>query len=196
MKTRLLAMLFSAAALQATAASAETADLRQAVHNNYGNLVLNSFSNCVRSNFVALSDACAEEILATPQRHIDIAQEERTVYFDFNKASISPEAAAKLDSLATRLNADTQVSHASIHGYADRIGTRAYNDQLSKRRAENVRKYLTSRGFIKGQVAETRWMGESVPVTNCPDSLSREELIACLAKDRRVEVEIDYLQPK
>jgi len=190
MTTLLLAASFPAAALAQGAP-----DMRNVVKNSYDNIALNSFGNCVRSNYSGTTDECGPEVVAAQARPIDIEQEARTVYFDFNKASITPEAAAKLDSLASQLKEDN-VSQARIHGYADRIGTVSYNEQLSKKRAESVRQYLISRGFIKGRVADTRWMGESVPVTSCPDHLTREELIACLAKDRRVEVEIDHLQEK
>lgn len=172
------------------ASSAQAEDFRNVVRSTNGNIAVNSFGNCVRSNFHNDKDACAPEARAVaPQR---IAQADRTVYFEFNKYSLTAEAVNKLNSLAARLTSDSQVRSAKIIGYADRIGTVSYNERLSKRRADNVRRYLVSRGFVKSEVANTRWMGESAPVTECPDNLTREELIACLQQDRRVEVEIEY----
>jgi len=162
-------------------------DLRDVVRTTTGRVILNTFNNCVRTQWIIGKDACAAE----PHR-AEISREERTIYFDFNKFALTQAAVQKLNSLAKMLTSDDQVQEAQIVGYADRIGTTSYNEQLSKRRAENVQRYLVSRGFIKSRVAETRWLGESAPVTQCPDSLTREELIACLAKDRRVEVEIEY----
>lgn len=178
-------------AMHANVASADT-DLRNVVRSNNGNIAKNSFGNCVRSNFHDDADACGPAPAAAAPARMTIAQDERSVYFDFDKATLTDEARAKLDSLAGKLTSDDQVKRANISGYADRIGTRSYNEQLSKKRAETVRRYLVSRGFIKGQVAQTKWLGESVPVTQCPDDLSREALIQCLQQDRRVEVEIEY----
>jgi OOP family OmpA-OmpF porin len=176
-------------------AHAGAADLRNAVHATHGRLAVNTFQNCVRSSFASGADECAPPVQATPAappQRAEIGKEERTVYFDFNKFALSAEAVRTLNNLASRLKSDDQVKNAKIVGYADRIGTKSYNDQLSKRRADNVRRYMVSQGFVKGQVVDTRWMGEDVPVTQCPDNLNREQLIACLQQDRRVEVEIEY----
>ena len=85
------------------------------------------------------------------------------------------------------------MKQARIVGYADRLGDNAYNEKLSMNRADSVRKQLQQNGVVTAQKTEVRWLGETVPVTNCPDSLGRTELIECLQKDRRVEVEVDYL---
>src|SRR5436190_10269808 len=63
-------------------------DNRDVVHNSYGNIVVNSFGNCVRTKWVSNTDECAAPQMA---RRIPIAQEERTVYFDFNKATLDAE---------------------------------------------------------------------------------------------------------
>lgn len=166
-------------------------DKRDVVRNSYGHVVVNSFNNCVRTQWVGDKDACEPQ--QPMRKRAQLSQEERTIYFGFNKATLSPQAANRLDSLASALKADSEVKQAQIVGYADRIGTPSYNEKLSKRRAEAVRRYLISRGFINATVADTRWLGESAPVTQCPDTLSRPQLIECLQRDRRVEVEIDYL---
>jgi len=197
MKTQLMTSLCALALLMPNTAFAQSPDMRNAVRDNNAHIVTNTFGNCVRSNFTGSSDECAPAVkTVAAARPVDIEKEARTVYFDFNKATITPEAAEKLNTLANTLKSDSQVSQARIFGYADRIGTDAYNEQLSKKRAESVRRYLVSRGFINTQVADTRWFGEAAPVTNCPSDLTRQQLIDCLAKDRKVEVEIDHLESK
>jgi OOP family OmpA-OmpF porin len=168
---------------------AAAVDNRDVVHDSYGHVVVNSFGNCVRTRWESATDPCAPQRMAKRM----LGKEERTVYFDFNKATLDAEATGKLNTLASTLKSDKQVRQARIIGYADRIGKAAYNEKLSKKRAETVRSYLVSRGFINSRVADTRWYGESAPATNCPDTLTRAELIVCLRKDRMVEVEIDYL---
>lgn len=189
-----------AAALLASASPAFAKDTRDVVRNEDSAVVANTFGNCVRTKWSEGSDVCAPDKPApvaapapAPAPRKVIAKEERTVYFEFNKASLTSEAQTKLDTLATNIKADTQVRGARVVGFADRMGSTSYNEQLSKKRAQNVLSYLTQRGVVNASVAETRWLGESEPKTNCPESLKREELISCLQTDRRVEVEIDYL---
>ncbi len=178
--------------------SFQVADARDVVHDEAtGTIVRSSSGACVRTKWVNGYDMCATDVVA-PQVRTELHQaaslsrEERTVYFGFNLASLSPEMRDRLDTLANALRSDSQVKGARIVGYADRIGNPAYNEKLSKKRAENVRKYLVARGIINTQVADTRWLGARAPATDCPSNLSRPELIDCLQKDRRVEVEIDY----
>jgi outer membrane protein OmpA-like peptidoglycan-associated protein len=178
----------------ATAAQAEV-DNRDVVHDLRGNVVVNSFGNCVRTQWVGANDECgagAPAVVAKRTR-TSLAQEDRTIYFDFNKSTLTADAHQRLNSLATVLKSASDVKEAHIVGYADRIGSTSYNEKLSKKRAESVRNYLVSRGYLNSSVAETRWLGETVPKTYCPDSLTRSALIECLQKDRRVEVEIEYL---
>ncbi len=159
-------------------------------------VVVNNYGNCVRTRWNVGVDDCGAapvEKKAEIAPRQEIAQEERTVYFGFNKATLSPESKRKLDSLAGILKTETDVKQANIVGFADRIGSPSYNEKLSQRRAEAVRKYIVSRGYTRTQVTETRWMGEDAPITQCPNTLSRPALIECLQKDRRVEVEIGYL---
>lgn len=194
-QARPLLIMCAASAFMAPVAHAESPDSRDVVRDERGGTVVNSFGNCVRTKWVAANDACgaAQVAQAAPVQRREITREERTVYFDFNKASLRPDAKTRLDTLANTLKADAQVRQARVVGYADRIGNTAYNDKLSQRRAQSVRNYLVSRGITTSNVTETRWFGEKNPSSNCSDRLRRAELIACLQPDRRVEVEIDYL---
>ncbi|MBV8938604.1 MAG: OmpA family protein [Alphaproteobacteria bacterium] len=196
-KRYFLALAATAMTLSTPAIAAE-ADNRDVVHDSGGHIVVNSFGNCVRTKWMSDADACGaapppKAVAAPAPMHATIAKEDRTVYFPFNKSALTPESRTKLNSLANTLKSDKQVKEARIFGYADRIGSVSYNDKLSKKRAETVRNYLESRGFVNSRVTETRWFGKSEPKTDCPNNLSRKDLIACLQPDRRVEVEIDYL---
>lgn len=170
-------------------------DNRDAVHSDNNNVVVSGDNKCVRTKWSAGNDEChppASAPVPVAQQSAAIGKEERTVYFDFNKTVLTEDSQTKLNSLAEKLKSDKQVRQARIVGYADRIGRPGYNQKLSEKRAEVVRKYLISRGFINARVADTRWFGAEHPATQCSDSLKRPELIECLQKDRRVEVEIDY----
>ncbi|KAA8920410.1 hypothetical protein CEK64_07440 [Xanthomonas sontii] len=77
-----------------------------------------------------------------------------------------------------------------VRAYTDRLGSAAYNQKLSERRAATVAAYLAQRGIASARI-QTRGMGAQAPVSvGCADSLPRDELIACLAPDRRVELDV------
>lgn len=180
--------------------SVSAADDRDVVRSGNGNVVVNTYGKCVRTQWEEGNDACApravSETVQVPVNPIrqEIDQEARTVYFAFNQDRLTPEAKQKLDTLANVLKSADDVKEVRIFGYADRIGTTQYNDRLSKKRAEAVRHYIISRGFAKARVTATRWFGEKGAIkTSCAADLPRKALIQCLQKDRRVEVELDYL---
>jgi len=172
-------------------------DRRDVVRDETTGTIVHSTSGaCVRTQWMNCCDVCATQV-ATPRMLnrstiTTLSREERTVYFGFNQANLSPEMKQRLDTLALKLKSDNNVKGARIVGYADRIGSPGYNEMLSKKRAENARRYLVQRGIVNARVADTRWLGSSTSVTDCPDDLRRPELINCLQEDRRVEVEIDY----
>ena len=113
------------------------------------------------------------------------------VLFEFNKATLKPEASQALDNLfAQILAANPKDGVATVIGHTDRIGSEAYNQSLSEQRARTVADYLIAKGLFADKVrAEGR--GESSPVTggSCPDG-AKAQMIACLAPDRRVEVRL------
>lgn len=112
------------------------------------------------------------------------------VTFAFAKATLKPEAAATLDGIYSEI---AQVANPAVqvNGYADRIGKDSYNLPLSQRRAETVANYLVSKGVDAGSVTATGF-GSANPVTGntCDAVKGRKALIACLAPDRRVDVQV------
>ena len=67
------------------------------------------------------------------------------VNFDFNKSTLRPESYPILDNAASILLTHEDVN-VEIQGHTDQIGSDKYNDGLSKRRAETVKKYLIAKG--------------------------------------------------
>ena len=112
--------------------------------------------------------------------------------FDFNRSSIKPAGRAALDRFAADLRG-TSFQTVAVTGHTDRIGSHAYNLKLSASRAEAVKAYLTSRGDIAAPMIEARGVDGANPVTRpgqCKGSKPTPALIACLAPDRRVDVEV------
>lgn len=106
--------------------------------------------------------------------------------FDFDSAELSATGRTSLDRLAEQLKAH-KPGHIAISGHTDRLGSPAYNLDLSLRRAKAVRDYLAAAGVPAAHM-QVRGMGASEPVAECPE-LPRAQLIQCLAADRRVVIE-------
>ena len=111
--------------------------------------------------------------------------------FDFDKAVLKPEGKQALDIFADKLSTISYDLIIAV-GYADRIGSDDYNKQLSMRRAEAVKNYLVTAKGISPDRIFTDGKGEANPVTgdSCVGERKTKELIACLAPDRRVEIEV------
>src|SRR5205085_791759 len=84
------------------------------------------------------------------------------VLFDFDKSVVKPEGKAKLDDLAAKIRGVNLEVVIAI-GHTDSIGSDAYNQQLSVRRAESVKAYLVSKGIEANRVY-TEGKGEKQPV--------------------------------
>lgn len=172
---------------------AAAADAHAVVLDARGQVVTSSNGSCVRTQWIKGGDVCRKGTsTAVVTNRYQITDEDRTVYFEFDKSNIMDSQSKKLDDLTKVLKSSKDVTGVSIVGYADRIGTADYNEALSKRRAKTVEQYLRDHGYMNTEIAKTAWLGESAPRANCPDSIPRADLIACLQKDRKVTVELRY----
>jgi OOP family OmpA-OmpF porin len=103
------------------------------------------------------------------------------VLFDFDKSILKNEGKNKLDDLATKVKAINLEVVIAI-GHTDSIGSDAYNQKLSVRRAESVKAYLVSRGVEPNRIY-TEGKGEKQPVASNKTKDGRQ-------KNRRVEIEV------
>jgi outer membrane protein OmpA-like peptidoglycan-associated protein len=104
------------------------------------------------------------------------------VLFDFDEADIRADAAGALAQLATVLRGFPEGT-ARLNGHTDSVGQAAYNQRLSQRRAESVKRWLVEREGIAADLLETHGLGESRPVASNDDEAGRQ-------RNRRVEVVI------
>jgi len=177
----------------------QAADSQKTARDGWDGVVRNSFGNCVRTKWDAETDPCAPPAPPAPVVQAPpppappvVSLEQRTLYFDFDSAKLSPEAVAKLDALVNIIQSSNQIIQAGVIGYADEMGNEEYNMALSQKRADAVAEYLATRVTIDTRVLELRGLGESNSVTDCQTVKKRAEKIACLAQDRRVEVAFKY----
>ena len=113
-----------------------------------------------------------------------------TELFEFNKATLTNEAKAKLDKeVVARAKDFSSISLVHVDGHADRLGSHSYNQKLSEKRADAVQAYLVSKGFDASKI-ETLGSGKTNPVKACPDQKDRKAMIECLTPNRRVVVEM------
>ena len=101
--------------------------------------------------------------------------------FDFDKSVVKPEGKAVLDKLAQQAK-DLNLEVIVAVGHTDSVGTDAYNQKLSERRAAAVKAYLVSKGIAANRIY-TEGKGEKSPIA---DNKTKEGR----SKNRRVEVEV------
>ncbi len=102
-------------------------------------------------------------------------------FFDFDKSALKAEGRAKLDDLVGKVKGINLEVIIAV-GHTDSVGSDAYNQQLSVKRAEAVKAYLVTKGIEKNRVY-TEGKGEKQPVADNKTSEGR-------AKNRRVEIEV------
>ncbi len=110
--------------------------------------------------------------------------------FDFNKATLRPEGEQKLTKLVGDLKG-MKLEVIIAVGHADRLGSDAYNQKLSEKRAAAVKTFLVGKGIEANRVY-TEGKGEKQPVTKadqCKGAKSKK-VIDCLQPDRRVDIEV------
>ncbi|CAD86460.1 MULTISPECIES: OmpA family protein [Nitrosomonas] len=137
-----------------------------------------------------------EQVVEAPPPVVPVVTEPEKVsfsadaLFDFDKAVLKPAGKQALDDFAANLEGVNYDLIIAV-GYTDRIGSEAYNKNLSIKRAEAVKSYLVSKGIGSDRIF-TDGKGEANPVTgdSCHGTKATRALIDCLAPDRRVEIEV------
>ena len=194
-----------------------------------GNVVRNSYGECWRTGYWTPAMAIAEcdpdlvkkempKALPSPAPAVSsetkapaaavVAPEKPVIetyfnaeaLFDFDKAVVRPEGRKILDGkIVAGMKMHPEVALLTITGHADRIGTEAYNQHLSERRANAVKAYLVQQGVPAERIkASGKGESEPDPQANTKEACKGKggnRLIACLQPDRRVTVESQTQAP-
>ena len=216
-KNSIMAVLAATLGLCASLAQAQgTSTNRVYVIDGRGEVATTNFGLCVRTNFwtpaaaamdpagckcdkdLIPKEVCEPKVAAAPAAPTTTgtkpAGEKITVaadaLFDFNNATLRPEGMKKLDEVVAK-SQKLVLEVVIAVGHADRIGSAAYNQKLSEKRAAAVKDYVVKKGIPANRVY-TEGKGSKQPVTK-PDQCKgakSAKVIACLQPDRRVDIEI------
>ena len=112
--------------------------------------------------------------------------------FAFDKSSLKDGSRPILDEVAEKIKQHPDIELVMVTGHTDRIGSDAYNQKLSERRANTVKEYLASQGVDASRI-QAIGKGESEPVVDCV-GVRGKAAIDCLAPNRRVVVDATHKQ--
>jgi len=105
------------------------------------------------------------------------------VFFAFGKATLQPAGKAELDTIASNVQGMPR-SVVEIAGFTDHIGTRKYNDDLSRRRAWAVQRYLVEHN-VPARSIHVVGLGEQM--TPPPDGLGSDMTASTKKGTRELE---------
>ena len=137
----------------------------------------------------------AQEALANLAKMAQVKEESRgtvitlsgQVLFASNQSTLLPAAQASLDNVVSVLKANPDRSIV-VEGYTDSQGQRAYNMDLSQRRADSVRTYFVQHG-IPQEIIRAQGFGPDKPVADNSTAEGR-------ANNRRVEIVVSPAERK
>jgi|GEM_PF-5605543 len=110
-----------------------------------------------------------------------------SILFDFDRSTLRPAAARVLNNVALILQERPKAT-AVIGGHTDAMGSELYNQELSFRRSEEVRRYLCEVLGVAAGRLQVQWFGKSRPVADNSTEAGRQ-------LNRRVEINIS-LKPQ
>ncbi|TGE20373.1 OmpA family protein [Hymenobacter aquaticus] len=108
---------------------------------------------------------------------------EETVLFDTDKADIKAGASKALEQISASIGQRYATGPVYIMGFADSRGDKSYNRELSEKRANAVKTWLSQNGKIDASRVSVEPMGESQPVASNATAEGRQQ-------NRRVEIAV------
>lgn len=135
----------------------------------------------------------AEPVKQACKPNVETITIQSEALFDFDNTVVKGKNNKVLDEIAAKIKEHEDVEFILVTGHTDIIGTDAYNQKLSERRADAVKKYLATHG-IKDVRIKSVGKGESEQVVDCKGVKGNKQIIECLAPNRRVVVDATHKQ--
>lgn len=145
----------------------------------------------IARNFYWAPEDC-KNVLAEPAPEVVVQPEpvafslDGDVGFAFDSAELTAHGRNEVSKIAQNLLQQGSLATVLVAGHTDRLGSDAYNLKLSQARAESVRAELIAQG-VPANVIQATGYGKRSPLVEC-DNTARNQLISCLAPNRRVEI--------
>jgi outer membrane protein OmpA-like peptidoglycan-associated protein len=134
------------------------------------------------------ADGCPPPAPAPVVEEAVVVKEEtiviRDVNFQFDSAKLTAADKDKLNTIATRLKQEAASARLTVTGHTDSVGSDAYNQKLSDKRAHSVVEYLIESGVPRSSFVSVTGAGESQPVADNKTADGR-------AMNRRTEIKIN-----
>jgi outer membrane protein OmpA-like peptidoglycan-associated protein len=142
-------------------------------------------ANRTGSQALSAAERAAEEARRASEGRLlwKITLSDDKVKFPLDEATLSDEAIAELDQLASRVKSLNKAVYLEIEGHTDSTGAEAYNRTLGQQRAEAVLRYLNEKAGIPLHAMNVISHGEKTPIA---DNSSREGR----SQNRRVVVKV------
>ena len=109
------------------------------------------------------------------------------VLFDFDKASIRPDARVALEEISASIAQRFPDRSLEVRGHTDAKGSDAYNKDLSERRASSVKTWLATKGGVQKNRMVTFGFGEIKPVAPNTKADGSDDPVG-RQRNRRVEI--------
>ncbi len=165
--------------------SAAAADRRAGAADQHAGLADQHATDAMnRANQVGEQSAQALESLRAVVANLDDykMQTQVAVQFDFNKSTLNGNGKDDLSKIAAAVKNDRRF-FVVVEGYTDSTGSKAYNETLSRRRAEQVVQFLVTKYDVPVFRIHMIGLGQLRPVDEAANRSAR-------AKNRRVEVKV------
>lgn len=110
-----------------------------------------------------------------PVMDLKVLADLNTIYFDFDRYNIRPDAAKELHKIIDLLTNHYPSMIIRVESHTDSRGSNSYNDRLSIDRANSTYEYLISNGLSKQRVIAHQGYGERRLTNGCSDGVHCEE---------------------
>lgn len=136
----------------------------------------------------------SENIVLEPVLDLKLLADLNKIYFDFNKSDIRPDAALELDKVVKVITITYPEMIIKLEAHTDPVGSHAYNDALSSRRAKSTYDYLIANGVPESHIKSYKGFGKRMKINDCTSKkdCSDEEL----ELNRRTEFPIIQIKNK